>query len=208
MLSICEKFACQFDICFNSDKSNLVRIAPMSEVKIESLYKVYLAKGKVFALIKELKRKEDFEIRTPVAISGARGTGWSSEYNTGKARINCFEDVIYVEGINNGKVTGRINVNAGFGVEVGPGGILGELFSIPASERNSWRENKPHGLGGVGGNIAPEDVQDTIHSLKEEARENYRQQIEEDLREQRENYGSEGDDSQSGGDGGDLVYGY
>jgi len=93
-------------------------------------------------------------------------------------------------------------------VEVGPGGNLGELFSIPASERNSWRENKPHGLGGVGGNIAPEDVQDTIHSLKEEARENYRQQIEEDLREQRENYGTEGDDSQSGGDGGDLVYGY
>ncbi len=84
---------------------------------------------------------EKFEIRTPVAIAGVRGTGESVEFSSGCASVKCFESNVYVEGLNNqGNVTGEQGVAGGYGVKVCEGGAFGDQFNLSNNDLSQWED--------------------------------------------------------------------
>jgi len=90
------------DIAIDKDGKNIVRVKENSEVviKVSGEDRVELIDGKVFLLLRELKRGEKFRVRAPTAVCGARGTGWIMEARDGVTIISVFDGIISVHGIN------------------------------------------------------------------------------------------------------------
>ncbi|MBU2102433.1 MAG: FecR domain-containing protein, partial [Candidatus Omnitrophica bacterium] len=103
---------------------------------------IALAQGKVFALIDDITRVEKFEIRTPNAICGVRGTGESVEYANGSTVARCFLGVVSIQGLDaNGTLQKALELLAEQGVTIGPEGLLGAPFSISQAARKAWEED-------------------------------------------------------------------
>ncbi|GEM_PF-2613064 len=108
-------------LAFDAKKKNIITVKDHTEIKIESVLpgKVFLPEGRVFALIKDLPGSKKFEIRTPTAISGARGTGWLTEVIAGETSVSCFDDVVFVDSLDpSGAVTGQIDLAKGLEVNI------------------------------------------------------------------------------------------
>lgn len=90
------------NLAFDNEKMNIVGIEPATYVvlKLEDPEKIELIDGEVFALIKNLPHGSSFEIRTPTAVSGARGTGWGTKANKNETTVSGYEDDSYVKGTN------------------------------------------------------------------------------------------------------------
>ena len=93
----------QCTLAFDAKGKNVVTVKNRSDIKVESVKpgKVFLSSGRVFALIKDASETKKFEVRTPTAISGARGTGWLTEYVNGKTSVQVFDDEVFVFAQNN-----------------------------------------------------------------------------------------------------------
>ncbi|MFH0877572.1 MAG: FecR family protein [Candidatus Omnitrophota bacterium] len=140
---------CQCVLAFDEEQKNLLTIKENSHIKIESVRpgNVSLSEGRVFSLISNLAKLEKFEIRTPVAIAGARGTAWGTAHGSGATNIEVFDDVVSVQGLDGqGQSTGEKDVPGGFGMEVGQGGLLGDL--MPLGNTNSQDLNDLKNMGG------------------------------------------------------------
>jgi len=130
-------------LAFDEELKNLLTIKENSEIKIENLKpaSIVLPQGRVFSLIDDIAKVEKFEIRTPTAIAGVRGTGESVEFSSGCASVKCFENKVFVQGLTNqGAATGGQALASGFGVKVCEGGTFGEQFVIPDNDLVQWEE--------------------------------------------------------------------
>lgn len=69
------------EIAFNAGKKNIVKIQPNTYVvlKLEKNRKLELIDGEVFCLIRNLPAGSAFEVHTPIAVCGARGTVYKVE---------------------------------------------------------------------------------------------------------------------------------
>ena len=195
-------------VIFNRDKTNVVEVSPNSKVKVLSLYKVYLYEGEALALIRKLKKGKNFEVQTPTAISGARGTAWLSQYSSGKSRLGCLEDKIYVRGLDeNGNPTSEEELEEGYGIEVGEGGTLGRRYELPRREREKLDKMR-YDLGsfseekGKERNEEEEGMEENsgLGEAKEEASDNWHENNNESEREEHEigssSGGQEGDEKE------------
>ena len=90
------------EIAFDEDRGNFVKIEPYTNVilKLENPEKIELIDGEVLALIKSLPKGSSFEIRTPTAVCGARGTGWGAKGNKNETTVSGYENTSYVKGLN------------------------------------------------------------------------------------------------------------
>ena len=132
-----------------------VRIQPDSRAVLTSLQpvKIQLESGRLFALVRNLEKGSTFEVRTPTAMAAARGTGWGQDSD----KVEVFESVVDVTGA----AGGQKNVNEGQGIRIGDDGTLGDLFDIPESDKNDWKEFKESAGGGSdSGNEADKDAPD------------------------------------------------
>lgn len=89
------------DIAFDESNKNIVSVRPQSHVviKLEKHEKIELIDGEVFALVQNLPRGSSFEIRTPTAVCGARGTGWGASSNSGGTTVSAYQADSYVKGL-------------------------------------------------------------------------------------------------------------
>lgn len=91
------------------DMVNLFRLKAMSEIIVENLpeesqkngsserlYSFNLLSGNIVAKLKKLPEKTRFEIQTPVAIAGARGTAFSVSASTKKSDIVVMENKVSI----------------------------------------------------------------------------------------------------------------
>ncbi|MDD5194450.1 MAG: FecR family protein [Candidatus Omnitrophica bacterium] len=95
------------ELAFDENKKNILRVNPESEVVIslKDNEKVELTKGEVFTTIEELPSGSSFEIRTPTAIAGVRGTEWLTKVDEEGTDIEAFQGTPYAKTIyENGKV--------------------------------------------------------------------------------------------------------
>ena len=191
-------------IAFDDEINNVLTIKEESHIKLESILpaNVYLPEGRVFSLIDDIAKIESFEIRTPTAIAGVRGTGWLSAFLNNISSFSCFEDNVNVEGLDpKGNKTGKKNLPSGFGLNVFGDGILGEFFKLGAGDFREWNRfinylrNLRGGLGKNGG-------WDPLGELKDEHQGPRRDSMLEQLRRDEENR------RDSGGDQGDGCDGY
>lgn len=135
-----EKSECS--LSFDEEIENIITIKENSHVKLESILpgNIYLPEGRVFALIDNISKIQNFEIRTPTAIAGVRGTGWLSSFLNNNSSFSCFENNVNVEGLGpKGKKTGEKNLPAGFGLKVGPQGNIGDLFNLGPGDLKQWQ---------------------------------------------------------------------
>jgi len=129
---------------FGEDKDTAMTIKENSQIKFADVTtgKLHLAKGRVFSLIEKVKNPEKFEIRTPTAIAGARGTGWTMEADDQTA-VRCFEGEVYVKGLDEqGNVVSDTEVIEGSGKKVYKGGEVSEEFKLTAKEKKEWNSFK------------------------------------------------------------------
>ena len=130
-------------LAFDRERKNIVTIKQNSMVKIESVEpgNVSLREGRVFALIKNLANNEKFEIKTPTAVAGARGTGWTVQYHNLTTTIACFNDKIYLQLLNQaGEAIKEVVIDHGTGALVDPKGILSQLSSLTGEDYQEWED--------------------------------------------------------------------
>lgn len=135
------------DIAFDKDMKNIVSIGPNSEVKLgKALKQVNISKGRVFAELKALPAGSMFEVVTPQAIAGVRGTAWESIVGA-TAQFNVKDSTIYVKGMAE---EGTKDVAQGNSVVVDPSGWLGELKELTkedAARMEAWSSRIASSLG-------------------------------------------------------------
>ncbi|MFA5157180.1 MAG: FecR domain-containing protein [Candidatus Omnitrophota bacterium] len=174
-------------LAFDEEPTNIVSVKENTKIKIESVKpgNIFLPQGRVFALVENLAKEEKFQVRTPTAIAGARGTGWVTGFNNGNTNAECFENTIFVQGLDeNGNPTGEQNIGNGFGIDVGPGGDFGQPRQLGGRDFDTWdnftdtvdfviekggEENDDEGLGIEEFGLHDEQRQD-YRDLREENR--------------------------------------
>ena len=167
-------------LAFDSHKKNIVTIKDSSYIRIDSVIPgdLYLDKGRVFSLIKNIKKKQKFQIKTPAAIAGARGTGWVTAYSSRNANISCFNKNIFVAGIDSkGNAGEEQALGSGFGINVPDGGFLGMPFRLGDTDLREWDSfmayiSKLTGTGLRPGDLTP-DPKAKLRDLEQEARDDY-----------------------------------
>ncbi|MFH1875950.1 MAG: FecR domain-containing protein [Candidatus Omnitrophota bacterium] len=128
-------------LIFDDAMKNILTVKEDSQITLTQTKPVdiALAQGKVFALIDDITRVEKFEIRTPTAVCGVRGTGETVEYANGSTIAQCLLDVVNVQGLDaNGILQKALELLAGQGVTIGPEGLLSAPFEISEADRRAW----------------------------------------------------------------------
>ncbi|MFC1621318.1 FecR domain-containing protein [Candidatus Omnitrophota bacterium] len=134
-------------LAFDEEQKNILTLKENSRIKIENIEpgKVFLPEGRVFSLIEGLAKTEKFEIRTPTAIAGVRGTGWITDYRRGRTFIDCFNDIVYAKSLNEeGTVTGQEDTPSGYRRSIRFGGFIGELIPLGGGNYQEWGDFIDH----------------------------------------------------------------
>lgn len=104
-------------IAFDAKKNNVVNIEPDAYVvlKLKEAEKIELIDGEVFSSMKRLPRGSRFEIRTPTAVCGARGTDLGVNANKTRTIVSAYENDSYTKGIKkDGTLTEEVSVKEGY----------------------------------------------------------------------------------------------
>jgi len=132
-------------VAFDELLRNIATVKENTTMTVEELQpgQVFLKEGRVFAIIRAAGSESLFRVRTPTAISGARGTAWLTDFRTGRTEVSVFEDDVVVSGIDAaGTVTGEVDVATGQGVSVAADGLIGEIFVVPFEQFDEWYKEK------------------------------------------------------------------
>ncbi|MEI6631424.1 MAG: FecR family protein [bacterium] len=105
------------ELSFNENNTNLVRLNENTgvQISISGDEKLAMAEGEIFSSISELPVGSVFEIRTPTAVSGARGTDWVTKVTEEGTDVEALESEPYVRHFEtDGTLSKQITpVNAG-----------------------------------------------------------------------------------------------
>ncbi len=137
-------------LAFDRNKENIVSVRPGSHVTVllAGQEKIELINGEVFALVKALTPGSGFEVRTPTAVCGARGTGWGAKTNGQETQINGYENQSYAKGVaKGGSFLGEIKIPEGFGALIGLSGKPSKLMKLTDKDYKAWRAWKAWLLG-------------------------------------------------------------
>jgi len=130
------------EIALDSTLKNILKIGPDTTITLEELKekRLYMPKGKVFSVIEALPAGSSFEIKTPTAVAGIRGSGISVDTDGRTTNVKCFEDRAYVKGINidGTPMTEIIIIDKGYKRLIRRLEMPGELIALTAVERDEW----------------------------------------------------------------------
>lgn len=176
-------------ISFDKNNNKIVTLKQNTRVKIDRVEPgaVYLPKGRVISLINKMPAGEKFQIRTPTAIAGARGTGWITNFNGIVTLAQCYENTIFVQGLDDqGNPTTETDVSSGMETNVGRGGIVGDPSPLGDSDYSEWNDftGYSNGLtsgdnqGDAGGNAGGTGglADDLRNDQRDDLRENSQEQ--------------------------------
>jgi hypothetical protein len=133
-------------------------------------------------LIKNLSKNERFEVRTPTAIAGARGTSWVTGFDGANASAQCFQDTAYVQGLDEaGNPTAEQDLPSGRGLDIGGGGRLGEMYELGDADYAEWNDFNGYvadlTAGGSGADTGGDEGgtnNPPVEDLREEQRDDFR----------------------------------
>lgn len=170
------KEASKCTLAFDEGLKNILTVEEKSHIKIENVKpgSILLPEGRVFTLIGNLAKPEEFQIRTPTAIAGARGTCWAAGYNDRKTNVECFDDVVFVVGLDAaGNPTGEKDLSSGFGMDIGEPGMAGGAYVLGAGELNQGKDYMSYVARLIQRSTRNQEEQETgdMESLVEDRRE-------------------------------------
>lgn len=90
------------ELGFNEEESNIVRLDADSYaiLVLKGEEQLELLKGKAFATIGDLPANASFEIRTPTAIVGVRGTDWLTTVEDDATGVEAYDGNPYIKSMN------------------------------------------------------------------------------------------------------------
>ena len=132
------------DIALDGSFENIVSIGPETSITLGAhLQSLRIRKGRVFTILTRLAPGSSFEVRTPIASGGARGTAWETVFQKG-AMFNVTEDTITVTGFDAvGKKTETKPVGPAMTVAVDRHGRVGDIQALSegdAARLHAWRQ--------------------------------------------------------------------
>jgi len=111
------------ELGFDEEDQNVVRAEEKTTavLLLKEDEKIELLEGEVFSIIRNLPPGTAFEIRTPTAVAGARGTQWVTRYREETTDVEAIDDVPYVKSFD------------------AQAGVMGEAVTIAPGFRRSVR---------------------------------------------------------------------
>ncbi len=86
------------DIALDQDLKNIISVGPNSNIAMGAAFKqVKISTGRVFSELRALAPGSQFQVVTPQAIAGVRGTAWETVVGT-TTQFNVKNHTIYVQG--------------------------------------------------------------------------------------------------------------
>ncbi|MDD5347784.1 MAG: FecR domain-containing protein [Candidatus Omnitrophica bacterium] len=85
-------------LSFNEENTNLIRLGEKTDARISLAgdEKLELNDGEAFASVSDLGAGSSFEIRTPTAVAGSRGTDWVTTVTAEGTEVEAVDDEPYV----------------------------------------------------------------------------------------------------------------
>lgn len=122
------------DLAFPGKQPSVLRVGPDSLAQVIGVEppNIRINQGKIFALVRGLKKGSTFRVSSPTAIASARGTGWTQT----PERVEVFEETVGLVG-SGGKT---LEVAEGFGVDIGPDGDFGDVVVLDEEARERFDE--------------------------------------------------------------------
>ncbi len=168
------------ELALGDGEKSVIRLTPDSKTTLTSIdpVKIDLQSGKLFALVRGLKKGSAFQVSTPTAVASARGTGFSQDFHS----VEVFEDSVDVEGAAGVDPT----VSEGNGISVNDDGTLGDTYPLSQDSVDEWNEFKEDaedntgegdedasedsdgGLSSPGGDETDEDLKDESKETEDE----------------------------------------
>ncbi len=134
------------ELGFDEGDQNVVRVeeGTTAVLLLQEEEKVELLEGEVFSIIRSLPAGAAFEIRTPTAVAGARGTEWATRYQEGTTDVESYDETPYVKSFDRqGQVIGEaVPVRPGFATSVGRFQPPAAARHIPEARRQHWAQTK------------------------------------------------------------------
>ena len=89
------------ELAFNKTASNVVRVEEKTEVviKLSKADRIELVDGELFTALEDMEPGQTFQVRTPCATCGARGTAWSTKTSAGETTVSVAQDKVFVKGL-------------------------------------------------------------------------------------------------------------
>lgn len=130
------------ELGFGEKYKNVIKIKESTTVELIELgpVKVSLLKGEIRSLVEKLGRNTTFEIRTPTAVCGARGTGWDTATDGTEVIVDAYENEVYFYPLTEGGADPII--------KAGKRGILKDparpitIRNIPIDKIRNWNRWK------------------------------------------------------------------
>jgi hypothetical protein len=90
------------EIALDAEKKNTIRIEPRALVTLNSanagiMDRLDLAKGKVYANLEDIKSGLTFEVNTPSAVAGVRGSALSVYVERDSDEIMAYKDTVFIK---------------------------------------------------------------------------------------------------------------
>ncbi len=129
------------------DDGSMVKIGPLAKMKIEALGKsgrnnktdIGVSIGKSWQRVNKLSSDSSFNVKTPTAVAGVRGTFFSSEVEqSSDSTFDCFDGAVDVGSINDPSNT--VPLTAGYRTQVAPGSNPSQPSAIPQDELQNGQE--------------------------------------------------------------------
>lgn len=204
------------ELAFGDGLKNIVNVFPDSQMVISKFDPgtARLEQGRVFLLIRSLKGGSTFEVRTPTAVSGARGTGWGMQHGASGDSVQGFEHTIYVAGLNDkGELLGLTDLKEGWETSLLQGAGPGKFSHLSREERDLWRiwrenalrhvkefKERLSGGSGAAGVSGSQGAEDRLEHIERESERTEDSRIER-RNERNENRGGGGGGGEGGGGG-------
>jgi len=109
------------EIAFDDEEENVVRINENSHVALllKENEKIELVDGKIYSTVNKLQSGSSFEIRTPTAVCGVRGTEWSTTADSQNTTVETFQNNTYIKTVNeDGSLSAETVVTQGYRTQV------------------------------------------------------------------------------------------
>jgi hypothetical protein len=162
----------QCTLAFDEALKNILTLQGDSRIKIQNVSpgEVFLPQGRVFTLIGNMPKGEEFQVRTPTAVAGARGTGWLTSFINGKTDARVFDHKIFLQCVVDDMVEEKSGkeLDQGYGAEIGGDRAVGDTFSLDEGDWREWEDFKEN-IGVIRGDITiPGEEDDAFGDAKDD----------------------------------------
>jgi len=124
------------DIAFDKEGDNVVSVLMDSDVAIllDKNEKIELVNASIYAKVKSLPSGSTFEVRSPTAVCGARGTGFGVKGDQDSTEATAYQKGIFARN-NSGE---EKNIGEGFMRKVDKAGRISDLISVKLEKMQSF----------------------------------------------------------------------